>query len=417
MKALCLVAVAALVFALGVVLPGGVRAAQEPVPTPVDSPLAPGGVVDAQGSKIQDRSESSRQGAAAFRERVRAAAAALEVPVSAAETPGGLVYLRAGHPAGPTVVVIPPTDGDGLAARMVRGSDTSAPLGHVHSAMENAVALLGRALREEGVAGRLSTSSVLIVLGPGERLTESLGARSEAERTTGFEQNFPWRWDEARETHGAEAGPYPASRPDVMALSDLLLSDPRISCVLRAVPTPLGPHSPPASLAAFVKGRLKLEHRSPPTADALASEVAAALRELPELQWSGPVWRRMGANSWVVDLMLENAGSRPTGPSRGPAKELRLPQGIQLDVRVRGESYRWIACGAAPRAPVALQDRPIRKGEATLPSLGPGEALRVRLVLSADGKAAAEPPVLDIAASSGRAIGADLMGLSPPASQ
>jgi len=374
---------------------------------------------------VFERGEGSRtgrdrvheDGAVDLRERARGAAAALEVAVSVFESPGGLVCLRAGNPTGPTVVVIPRTDGDGLArgeAVVSTGASMETQLhDQLMGSMESAVLMLQGVVHEEGVA-RLAHASVLIVLGPGAGLADSLAARSAAQRQAAFDLNFPWRWDEARQKRQRAAGPYPASRPDVLALSDLLLSEARVTCVVRSSPTPLGPQSSPASLTAFVKGRLLLEHRSPAKAGALPAEVSRALGDLPELRWSKPVWRRMGSDSWVVDLLLKNDGSRPTGPSQGPAKELRLPQGIDFTVQVRGESYRWLACGAAPEAPVALLDRPIRHGRAQLPSLGPGESLRVRLILGAEGNSAAAPPVLDLKASSGRALGAGMLGLAPP---
>lgn len=353
-----------------------------------------------------------------LKERARSLAATLDVAVTVFESPGGLVCLRAGDPGGPTVVVIPPVDDDGFAGRgpaEASGTpDATAVDLRLRQAMDGAATAIMEAARGEAGLKSLGRASVTVILGPGKRLAAALEARTSVQQETAFDLNFPWRWDEARAIRGRSAGPYPASRPDVLALSDFLLGEGRIASVLRSTRS-LGPQSSPASLAAFVKGRLKLEHRSPKADGALGAEMNAALAGLPDLRFSKPVWRRLGAHSWVVDLKLENHGLCPTGPSHGPAVELRLPKGIELGVQVRGESYRWLACGAAPEAPVALQDRAIRSDKARLPSLGPGEALRVRLVLGADDSAVRAHPVLDITASSGRALAAAMVGLTPPA--
>lgn len=359
------------------------------------------------------------RGMRGIKERARSLSAALDVEVTVFESPGGLVCLRAGDAGGPTVVVVSSVDGDGFAARgrLATTGQANGPAGELDQAMEEATSAIKAAARGGVGYEPLARASVTVILGPGNRLAAAMEARTKAQCEADFDLNFPWRWDEARAARGRSAGPYPASRPDVLALSDFLLGEGRIASVLRSRPTPLGPHSAPASFAAFVKGRLKLDHRSPEAGSALGTELRAALAELPDLRLSKPVWRRMGSHSWVVDLKLENHGLRPTGPSDAPAKELRLPRGIELGVQVRGESYRWLACGAAPLAPVALEDRPIRSGKAHLPSLGPGEDMRLRLVIGTQNNAVRELPVLDVTAQSGRALGAAILGFAPPADQ
>ena len=263
-----------------------------------------------------------------------------------------------------------------------------------------------------------------------------------------LDRNFPGGWDPAYDSGGA-AGPYPLSRPECAALARLLVETPEMAAILihRGGVAPDTAEQPAAgdelsalaralaplggsclsggeqgagSLALFACDNRGLYGASawpwsgldPGAADndaahlgelrwrlKTAGEVARTLAsQLPRLGFGAAQVSPLGPDLWQVDCALANRGGLATLSRAGRRRE--LPAGLAINLE--GGAVVAAAC----RAGTDSHHRVLTAAGArvSLPNLGAGERLSLRLVVRAP--AGAE---LELKAVAPRAAGARLV--------
>jgi len=279
--------------------------------------------------------------------RARELEAELGVPVTveAQGVDAPLTSLRIGRPGAPEIAV--------LDAELI------APAGPEDGErrVQRAVAL-ARALRPRVSAGGGAPAdyAAVIPLGPAERDGAPLAVRSDL--------NYPTRWLEARTRHGDRAGLFPGERIEVARVVDWLLVPERASCVgvveLGGATEPDGAGRWPAgSLGAFVSEGMSRGFRGVRDAESAAGAMVDLRRAAPEALVEEVSRRRLGGDTWVVDLRISwRRGVETSDPARR----------VHLSATSRGAAAApWV--GLASRAPGA-------RAYTVLPAPGAGGAGR-----------------------------------------
>lgn len=316
--------------------------------------------------------------------RARELEAELGVPVSveAQGVDAPLTSLRIGRPGAPEIAVvdaelIAPVGPEGGGARV-----------------ERAVAL-ARALRPRMSAegGAPADYAAVIALGPAER--------DEAPLAVARDLNFPTRWLEARAVHGGRAGLFPGERIEVARVVDWLLVPSRSACIGvvelggTAVLDDDG-RWPAGSLGAFVAEGMSRGFRAVGHDESAVSAMVDLRRAAPEVLLQEVSRRRLGSDTWVVELRISWRRGVETGdPARrvhlaATARGVAAPAWIAVASRVPGARAYTVL--PAPGGGGARRAMELPCGGATALRLvvhGAGEAPEVAVRLTSPGVVAA----------------------------
>lgn len=309
-------------------------------------------------------------------------AAASGLPAEARRETGGVVTLRLGASDGPAVAVLVDAESAADGGRKVEQIAT-------------------RAART-GLDPRRAAILAVVLPEVSASAPRQLGASATF--------NFPWRWDEARRTHGALAGVIPGELPWVAGTSDALLRPRGIAGVVDARSRIDGADAAAASGPGTLRGLVEGRIGSPFVVDPGAEAVNGLLAQLPRLRIADEVWRRVGARTWVVDFAVDAAfdGDRSANPGAQSGQ-----RDLRLELRTGDAGARLAAFAAADGPRSALELVPVDRGRPRIGGLPEGVTRRCRAVLVLP-EGATGGPQLDVGLRSSELLGTSRR-LSPPA--